>query len=289
MTIAAGFVCLDGIVLCADTQETISGYTKNNTEKIRTWQDQGLCIAITGAGDSELIETVGGLIQDALIADYLPSSVRMNDVVRDLIQEVISDCFIKFIVPYAPFPSGERPSIELLIAVLVDNEANNYQVLYKASGNTVREISPGADCIGTGLILAKSLIERFYSPFMNLDEMVLAACYIMFQTKKWVDGCGGKTDIVIASYQKQCFSGISSGDVESLEKHFDDSDEWLRILLIDFANPNADPMNTQKIVALARSQSEKSLEKMLSSGSRLPDLLKRLGRSIPSTSQEDSQ
>jgi 20S proteasome alpha/beta subunit len=36
MTIAAGFVCSDGIVLCADTQETITGYTKNSTEKIRT-------------------------------------------------------------------------------------------------------------------------------------------------------------------------------------------------------------------------------------------------------------
>ena len=32
MTIAAGFVCSDGILLAAGAQETIPGYTKNSTE-----------------------------------------------------------------------------------------------------------------------------------------------------------------------------------------------------------------------------------------------------------------
>lgn len=34
LTIGAGFVRSDGVVLCANTQEVIPGYTKNTTEKI---------------------------------------------------------------------------------------------------------------------------------------------------------------------------------------------------------------------------------------------------------------
>jgi hypothetical protein len=38
MTIAAGFVCKDGVILCADTQETIPGYTKTDAQKLRSFE-----------------------------------------------------------------------------------------------------------------------------------------------------------------------------------------------------------------------------------------------------------
>jgi hypothetical protein len=37
VTIAAGFYCNEGIVLCADSQTTASGYIKNYDGKIRTF------------------------------------------------------------------------------------------------------------------------------------------------------------------------------------------------------------------------------------------------------------
>jgi hypothetical protein len=76
LTIAAGFIGQNGIVLCADTQEVIPGLTKNEVDKIRLWKDQGLCIAIAGAGDSELIETASQRIEKALYGDYSPREVR---------------------------------------------------------------------------------------------------------------------------------------------------------------------------------------------------------------------
>jgi 20S proteasome alpha/beta subunit len=93
LTIAAGFVCVDGVILCADTQETISGYTKNETEKIRLFKDQGLCVAITGAGDSELIETVSPLIENALFGDYSPKQIRFDDEYRFIIEKNYASIF----------------------------------------------------------------------------------------------------------------------------------------------------------------------------------------------------
>jgi 20S proteasome alpha/beta subunit len=225
MTIAAGFVCLDGIVLCADTQETITGYTKTNTDKIRRMEDHGLCVAITGAGDTELIETVGERIERALFWEYMPTTVRMPDQVRDIIQQEVSASFKRYILPYASFPKDDRPWCDLLIVVTVKNEVNNYECLYRASGTTVREIKFGGDCVGSGLILAKSLMERFCDSFMDLDELVLAIIYVMFQTKKWVDGCGGKTDIVVSSYKRDMFGGFSSNDIEALERQFESCED----------------------------------------------------------------
>ena len=68
------WLCLNGIVLCADTQETLVGYTKGSTEKIRVWKDNGIGIAIAGAGDSEAIEAVADLIKDGIMAEYLKES-----------------------------------------------------------------------------------------------------------------------------------------------------------------------------------------------------------------------
>ena len=56
MTIAAGFPCKDGLILCADTQEVISGYVKTETEKMTVIQGGQWNVVITGAGESDLIE-----------------------------------------------------------------------------------------------------------------------------------------------------------------------------------------------------------------------------------------
>ena len=290
MTIAAGFVCIDGIVLCADTQET-TGYTKNNTEKISSIVDQGLGIAISGAGDTELIETIGAQIQRDLLWGYSPKELRMTNEVRDIIQNVMSSSFKRYIVPYAAFPKEDRPWCDLLIVVTVKNEANNYDCLFRASGTTVRSIEPGGECVGTGLILAKSLIERFYNPFMDLDELVLAACYIMFQTKKWVDGCGGKTDLLVASYKKDFFGGIASRDIESIEQQFEQCEESVNLLITDLLNPNRTSDRIESLISHAKMDGENGLKRLYPEGSQLLKTLKRLApeRPTPPNTPSNSQ
>jgi hypothetical protein len=55
MTYIAAFHCSSGIVMCADTQETLHDY-KTYVEKISVVEDQSCPLAVGGAGDGQLIE-----------------------------------------------------------------------------------------------------------------------------------------------------------------------------------------------------------------------------------------
>jgi 20S proteasome alpha/beta subunit len=247
LTIAAGFVCNDGLVLCADTQEVIPGYTKNEVNKIRMWKDSGLCIAITGAGDTELIENAGQLIETALTDAYSPNECRWKEDFQKIIERTFVKLFKDAILPYATFPREDRPYIDLLIAIGVCGDATKYEVLFKASGTTVREIDFGAECIGSGTLVAKSLIERIYSSFLNLDDALIVACYILYHTKRWTDGCGGNTSVVVSSMKNGLFGGgIHPSEVKILETVFDKFDSHTHCMLMNFANPNVQDKDFQK-------------------------------------------
>lgn len=59
MTIALGLRANDGIVLCADTQQTISGYIKTYDGKvdITAYNDPRVVVAMAGAGTRDYIAT----------------------------------------------------------------------------------------------------------------------------------------------------------------------------------------------------------------------------------------
>jgi hypothetical protein len=110
----------------------------------------------------------------------------------------------------------------------------------KASGNTLRDLDPGkslgADCIGSGALLAHSLIEKLYNPFLELDDLIITACYIAFQAKQWVDGCGGNTDLLVLT--KELRIGLSSDDIAALESIFAEFDGRYGNVLTAVTNPN---------------------------------------------------
>jgi len=238
VTIAAGFVCADGIIICADTQETISGYTKSSAHKLKVWRDGGLNIVVTGAGDTELIETVSQLLIEALRGDYTEQSCWFPKKLCQIIQDTFLTFFKTSLLPY---PRDERPGVDLLIGVALHNERVAHESLFKASGTTVREIDPGegslgAECVGMGVILGNSLIERLYSPFLHLDELLIIAAYIIFQAKQWIDGCGGDTDLIILG--KNICRGVSRTDLAQLENYFAEFDKWTHDLVQPFSNVN---------------------------------------------------
>jgi len=75
--------------LCADTQETIAGYVKTDTEKMRVVSFPLYNVAITGAGDGDLIEMLTDEIVDALTRDKPTAALWpiMSDLI-DLLYQV---------------------------------------------------------------------------------------------------------------------------------------------------------------------------------------------------------
>ena len=246
MTIAAGFVCMEGIVLGADSEEVIPGYTKNRTEKIKQLgiDDPELTIAMTGAGDSELIEK-----NYEIIIEAARSVEPQMATVYSVLQAAQRDFFQTFILPFAAYPDNERPTVDLLIAI----RAGNQQRLFKAYRNTIREVEWNVDCLGMGLIMARSLVERLYDPFCHLDEAVLTAIYIIMLVKDYVPDCGGQTDLFVMARDRKKYSGMVTGSkiepVESLFKHFDAIN---RSTLVEFANSNLSEREFEKSLTAAK-------------------------------------
>jgi 20S proteasome alpha/beta subunit len=224
---------MDGVVLCADTQETIPGYTKNSTEKIKIWPEENFTLAITGAGDGEIIETLSQRVKKAAMREFMPDNYLYGDRAKELIQDEILYFFERYLLPY---PEHERPDVALLIAI----QCHHNRYLLKAVGNTVRDLDPGissgADCIGSGVMLAHSLTEKLYDPFMELDDLIITACYIVYQAKKWVDGCGGNTDMLVLTDKLR--TGPRSSDIDALESLFAEYDKECGRVLTAGTNPN---------------------------------------------------
>jgi len=225
MTIAAGFPCKEGLVLCADTQEVISGYVKTDTEKMTLITDAGWTVAITGAGDGDFIEMAIQEIQLGVMQIKPPQTLQSK------IRDILLDMFTKRVQPYASFPYEDRPNAQMLIGI----QSQGLVGLYKSRGTLFRRIDT-AECVGAGIALGKSLIEQLFRSNLSLKQASLVAIYILHQAKKWVDGCGGNSDIILMSKDNLKWARLPTDEVKTLETHFDSFFEYMRPVLIAAAD-----------------------------------------------------
>jgi hypothetical protein len=215
-------------VLCADTQETISGYVKTDTEKMRVLQGNTYSISFTGSGDTDLLEMTIDEMDKALTLKNPFGAWPIEAILKD----VLVDVFNKNIRPYSSFSYEERPNIPTL---LIGLQFDAGVLLYKASGTKFRRLRE-AECVGTGVVLGKSLIGQLFNRSLTLTQTGLVAIYILNQAKRWVDGCGGKTDVLLLSDRDKKITRIPTDEVETLERHFNDFNGYIQPVLLAAAD-----------------------------------------------------
>jgi hypothetical protein len=194
VTILAGFKCSDGIVICADTQETVS-HSKRRVPKLRFEQaspfdfhnqcasTRDLAVAFCGAGEGPFIDK---LIDNAWRG--AKDAISLEECCIQ-IEQVIKDTYQEFGLIYQP---GYCPSVDLIYGVKMEQESR----LFTAHGPVVVEKDSYAS-EGCGYYMADFLASRMYSQFMTTRQGVILAAYILFQSKEHVDGCGGESHIAV--------------------------------------------------------------------------------------------
>jgi hypothetical protein len=225
VTIVAGFKTYQGIVLCADTQETI-GTAKRQVPKLIVRPEyfvtmkhdpNYLAAAFCGAGDGPfvdlLVEEAWKVAQDA--ADLDDACNRIIVAIKDTYRE------------YGQiFQPGSCPSAELLFGVKMGNDSR----LFAATGPVVNE-KKGYTSSGAGYYLADFLSARMYKDYLPLHTCVILAAYILFQTKEHVDGCGGDSHIAIL--RNEGISGqVSVKHIEALTKLLQRADREVGDILL---------------------------------------------------------
>lgn len=219
MTIALGLCANDGIVLCADTQQTISGYIKTYNGKVDTtlYNDPRVVVAMAGAGTSDYIATA----RQSILGNF-PEELKARGNVHESIPIVLKERFLTFfdehLARWAPFSERERPMVELLVAV---TGKETFPRLFHCSGTAFHETNRKA--IGDGVLLADQLLMQYGFGEYKIAELSSLAVYILHKVKKGVDGCGGSTHVV-ALRKGFDFALTDDKEIKEMERKFEELD-----------------------------------------------------------------
>jgi 20S proteasome alpha/beta subunit len=190
VTIVAGFRCDQGVVICADTQETIDK-SKMHVPKLRLEPKDRDCkdspddlmIAFAGAGEGPFVDKlVDRAWEDAQLSGGF-------DEVCDEIEKSIKKTYKEY---GGIFQGGYCPYVELIYGVKMGGKSK----LFKADGPVVNEKLEHA-ASGSGLYLAHFISTRMYGQYLTVQQAVILAAYVLFQAIRHVDGCGGDSHIAV--------------------------------------------------------------------------------------------
>lgn len=224
VTIAAGYLFNGGIILCADTQETV-GVSKTQTPKLvleprgleGTDSSDDLMIVMAGAGDGPLIDK---LIErawgDASVATSFKEACS-------LVQLSIEETYRHYLGLFHP---GQMPYSDVVYGVKMLGESK----LFRATGPIVNERTEHSS-VGTGYYLADFIASRMYKKQLSGPQVAILAAYILFQCKEHVDGCGGDSHIA-ALYNTGLSKRLDPFDVHFFSEEVEHVDSVICELLL---------------------------------------------------------
>jgi hypothetical protein len=235
VTIIAGFKCNDGIVLCADTQETI-GDSKRNVPKLRFEpldppfgsDVSSLATAFCGAGNGPFIDK---LVDVAWKSAQVASSL---DDACDRIEQAIKGFYEEFGRIYQP---GYCPTVELIYGVKMKDEDpiyGGFSRMFHASGPIINE-KFGYSAAGIGDYMAAFLASRMYDKHLNIRQCIILAAYVLFQAKEHVDGCGGESHIAVL--RNDGTSGlVDASNVKTITELLETADKRIGSVIMQYAD-----------------------------------------------------
>ena len=186
MSYIAAYHCLTGIVMCADTQETV-GDNKRYVEKISIIEDGGYPLAVGGAGFGPLIDAA----TQEIIDRAKESKPKTKSELRALLRAALKEVHEKD-VPALAVPVKHR-SPELLVAAKPSED--DFCILYTKGRRVLDE--PRAAIIGYATPYNAELLKRLHRESLSMQQAVMLGVYLVSQSKKLDDGVGGDTRVAL--------------------------------------------------------------------------------------------
>lgn len=191
VTIALGFNCVDGVVLCADRQMTATGWHKYNESKMYAISGFGeqptYTVMLTYAGSPHVMKAMHQKIADTATDDTHFVSIGS---LKGLLEGCLSEM--------------TREDVETTNFLCGFCRKGGTLGLLRTNGYQVYEVG-GYDCIGVGdSSLLRFLSKLLVSSPMRAWPAVAVGDYMVKQAKEFIDGCGGPTDIYILRGDGKC-------------------------------------------------------------------------------------
>jgi hypothetical protein len=226
MTIAAGFVCREGVVLCADTEHT--GWSaKFHDSKLGDFEIPGGKIAFALAGNTSfawaVMEKCKRLLQTIPHEKTLTELERILD--REYRRNVLSN-------------PGRDQSYHYWLLIAIWSPGKRV-ALYVTNETAIREVTT-FDCIGIGRELADYLIRPCFMSLMPERLVLPLAAYALAAVKNSITGCGGMSVYFVVRQddgQTGLVSSSHPGICEQLDSFSKVYDVMTTELLLQMSDP----------------------------------------------------
>jgi hypothetical protein len=217
VTIAAGLICSDGIVIAADTQAT--GHIKTDVHKYQYARTQTWIGAVMGAGDGDYAD----MCQQKIIERFAPAMTSPMPS-REDVEDYALTLFDRHFAPLAHYPAAERPVAEMLIAIQ-PTDPHGYPWMATWHDTAFVQRHPYA-FVGIGAQMASHIYDSFRGAAPHWHPMRQAvgiAIYILSQIKAVVHDCGGQTELHMLGDDGHAYylSPERIAEREQKYKHFD--------------------------------------------------------------------
>lgn len=226
MTMIGAISCVDGTVMLADGQETITDYAKWTVQKIKIAEvNNAIRIVMTGAGRGETIDMIwekvstlwgsnGSTYFHGYVAKVPSASAKeWRESIVTVVREITKQAIL-------PLTDSE---VELLWFVqdLTPNSLtlDTSTELFKTHGlneNNIRRFYFG----GNPVLLTRFLSDQYLSEFIyGVEEARAIATYIMWEAKQY-DPTVGKQSDIIAFKKDGTIWPVTRNELDYWEEHF---------------------------------------------------------------------
>jgi hypothetical protein len=187
MSIAAAIMCADGIVLCADSQETIDQYFKVHKPKLIELPlvSPDLKAVVVGAGDGMFMDILIERISEKIDL-AIPNSGAIQTAIDVAVKEICSSNWPLYAA------QNDRPQARLLVGV----KAVDGLFLFDVSTPMVRS-ADRYTFIGCGYDLALYKAKQLFRPELPAEIAAKLLIHILDIVKENVEFCGGDTHLAI--------------------------------------------------------------------------------------------
>jgi 20S proteasome alpha/beta subunit len=222
MTIAAGFNCIDGILLASDT--LYSGVNKQHARKIWTvFGETGpTTVAIAGAGGAVLIGRARDEISERLaILKEPPNHIHVREAVEGVLYSVLHKSKPRR-------QSDDQFPLSFLVAVRTPDSCTLYQ---SAGDAVIARVDEAATCIGWGASIGLYVTGHLYQHQMPARWAYIVAAHLIRLAKKYAADCDGDTHLLLIPIVGDPVFTSDAAEIKRMEAHLEKLDDVLRVVL----------------------------------------------------------
>jgi hypothetical protein len=196
VTIVAGFVTKDVMLLCSDMEEGDGG-SKKLVKKISHIKGDGWQVDVGGAGASAVLDIAFKRLSKEFTASRSRSDMAHDH--EEIIRSVLQGVHEEYIWPSKILDY----SIELLLGINFKDSEEFF--LYRTQEYIPQPIDSYC-CIGVGAVLGNYFASLLHSPTLTRTQMLSEGTFIIREVSEFVSDCGKGIQIELTTKDGEHFS-----------------------------------------------------------------------------------